>query len=249
MYDICDMHSHILPGIDDGCRTPQESVAVLKKMRNDGVTKIFATPHFYHSRGPVEEFLACRQASEEVLRAALAEESQPVPAICCGAEVAYFSGIADFEELSQLCLGKSRFLLLELPFAPWSGQIVRDVGNLCLQGFVPILAHFERYGGVQDRTMVRKILEFEPLVQMNAGRLLDVWKGRGARSALKRDAVHLLGSDCHGLERRPPQLGQAIALLEKKKMHTELARIEALSNEIFREACGGEDENCRQRID
>ena len=58
MYDICDMHSHILPGIDDGCRTLQESVAVLRKMRNDGVTKVFATPHFYHSRESAEEFLA-----------------------------------------------------------------------------------------------------------------------------------------------------------------------------------------------
>lgn len=238
MYDICDIHSHILPGMDDGCRTVEESAAVLKQMWDDGVTKVFATPHYYFSRESVEEFLTRRQASERELRVYLAGVEHPLPAICCGAEVAYFPGIETCQELSQLCLGQSRYLLLEMPFTAWSGQTVRDVGNLCLQGFIPILAHFERYASCQERQMLEKMLEAEPLIQMNAGHFLDIWKRSKARAALNRNAVQLLGSDCHGLEYRSPQLGQAVTWLEKKKTHAALARVEALSNEIFREACG-----------
>lgn len=235
MYDICDIHSHVLPGMDDGCKTPEESLAVLEKMWDDGIRRVFATPHYY-ARESVDGFLARREESLALLRPLM--EGRQLPALCCGAEVAYFSGVGGNAELSKLCLGKSKFLLLELPFTPWSTQVIRDVDNLCLQGYTPIIAHFERYEKCQTKAMLQRMLEPEPLVQMNAGQLLDIWKGRKARTALLRDAVQLLGSDCHGLEHRPPRLGQAVKLLEKKNMHDVLARIETLSNEIFRAACG-----------
>lgn len=235
MYDICDVHSHVLPGMDDGCKTPEESLAVLKKMWDDGIRKVFATPHYY-AREPVDQFLARREESLALLQPYL--EGQQLPELCCGAEVAYFPGIGGNPELSKLCLGKSKYLLLELPFTPWNGQVARDLDNLCLQGYTLILAHFERYENCQSKAMLQRMLESEPLVQMNAGQLLDIWKGRKARTALQRGVVQLLGSDCHGLEYRPARLGQAITLMEKKKMHDALRRIEVLSNEIFREACG-----------
>jgi len=235
MYEICDVHSHVLPGMDDGCKTPEESLAVLKKMWEDGIRKVFATPHYY-AREPVDRFLARREESVALLRPYL--DKQQLPALCCGAEVAYFPGIGGSAELSGLCLGKSKYLLLELPFTPWNGQVARDLDNLCLQGYSPILAHFERYVGCQTGEMLQRVLEPEPLVQMNAGQVLDVWKGAKARKALQRGAVQLLGSDCHGLEYRPARLGQAVALLEKKKLHDALSRMELLGNEIFREACG-----------
>ena len=236
MLDICDIHSHILPGIDDGCGSAEESVAVLKQMWQEGVRKVFATPHFYYTRESVEDFLKHRQESENRLRAALEKENHPVPAFCCGAEVAYFSGMDRCEELSTLCLGQSRYLLLELPFTPWSGQMVRDVSNLCLQGFVPILAHYERYTRYQSKQMLSAMLESEPLVQMNASCFLGTWKGMKARAALRRGQVHLLGSDCHGLDRRPFQLGQAIQELKKKNLNAALSQVAALSNEIFADA-------------
>lgn len=238
MLDICDMHSHILPGIDDGCATVEESVAVLRRMYKEGVRKVFATPHYYHSRESVEDFLKHRQESEAQLRSAMEKVNHPMPQICCGAEVAYFAGIDSCKELSKLCLGRSRYLLLELPFTPWSGQVVRDVSNLCLQGFVPILAHYERYTGYQSNRMLDAVLESDPLVQMNASAFLGTWKGLRARAALKRGQVHLIGSDCHGLERRPSQMGEAVDYLKRKRMDVTLSRVSALGNEIFTEACG-----------
>lgn len=232
MYDICDIHSHVLPGMDDGCATLEESLAVLKKMRQSGITRVFATPHYY-ARETVAAFLQRRQESMALLAAALTED---MPQLICGAEVAWFPGISSLAELDQLCLGQSRYLLLELPFTPWTKQVLRDVENLCLRGFVPILAHYERYAKVQSRQMLERMLDCEPLVQMNASRLLSIWSVGGACRDIQLDKVQLLGSDCHGLHHRPPRLGDAIAQLEKRKLHSALERMAALGEEIFRQA-------------
>ena len=232
MYDICDMHSHILPAMDDGCATAEESLTVLKQMQAAGITKVFATPHYYPEE-TVEDFLQRRQQSLAVLLAQT--DGVSLPEICCGAEVAWFAGMDSHPEIAKLCLGNSRYILLELPFSPWSKQVIRDVSNLCLRGFTPILAHFERYGH-QKPDAIQKILQCDVLLQMNAATILGFWQGRKACKAIKQGAVQLLGSDCHGLHVRPPRLGEAILHLEKKKLHNALSQMEALSNEIFRDS-------------
>lgn len=235
MYDICDMHSHILPGMDDGCRDPEESVAVMKLARAGGISKMFATPHYY-VRESVESFLSRRDVSEQALRQRLAQETEPLPEFCCGAEVTYFHGIGRQEGLERLCLGNSRYLLLEMPFTVWNGEVARDVENICLQGIQPILAHLERYFYCQDKRMIQRVLDTQPLVQISGEYVLDRRHGRNAMKLLKKDAAQLLGSDCHGLERRPPNLGQAVDRLQEKKMDAVLTRMEMLGDEIFRDA-------------
>lgn len=235
MYDICDLHSHILPGMDDGCQTVEESIQVLEASFAGGVSKMVATPH-YDPHEPVEEFLKRRDESEKLLRDALAAQTAPVPDFCCGAEVAYVQGISQMEGLERLCLGNSRYLLLELPRTLWTGEVVRDLDNLHLRGLIPIIAHVERYLYTQSKQLVSQLLQRGPLVQMNAEHLLRFRFSGKATKLLKKNTVHLLGSDCHGPAYRPPNLGEAVALLEKKKMHEVLFRIEDLSNEIFRDA-------------
>lgn len=238
MYDICDIHSHVLPSMDDGCRTVQESVAVLKRAQSQGVSKLIITPHYYHKRESASDFIARRDVSEQQLRQALSQENGVMPQFCCGAEVAYFTGIDQYDDLGLLCLGRSRYLLLELPFTAWNGQVVRDVQNVAVRGFVPVLAHFERYVPLQSRQSIQRLLELEPLIQMNAESLLGFWKGACGRKALALGRVDLLGSDCHGADHRTFELGRAVAYLERRKMHSSLASVEALSNEIFAQALG-----------
>ena len=233
MYDICDLHSHILPAMDDGCATVEESAAVLQKMLADGVEKVFSTPHYY-ARESVEEFLLRRDQSLQQLLAHM--KGEEMPQICCGAEVAWFPGIGNCPQIEKLCLGSSRYLLLELPFTPWSALVVRDVNNLCLRGMIPILAHFERYSSCQTKEARQKLLQTDALVQINAGSVLDFWQSFAVCDAFKKGSAHLLGSDCHGLNRRPARLAEAVGRLEKKKLYGALAEMEALSNEIFREA-------------
>lgn len=226
---ICDFHSHLLPAMDDGCKTVQESLDALKSAYEQGVRVQFLTPHYY----PVEDvdtFLQRRQASAEALSAAMQQEKEPMPQIHFGAEVAYHPGLVNLENLEALCLGNSRYLLLEMPFSGWGNEVVRDICNICnVRGVVPILAHIERYLGFQNKKQLEAMLKQDVLVQMNAEHLLD-WKTRGnALSLLKKGKVQLLGSDCHNLTNRPHNLGAAVQLLQKKHAHlvSDIAQLSA----------------------
>jgi len=237
MIEICDMHSHFLPGMDDGCKTEEEALQVLKSNYAQGIRRVFATPHYY----PVEtvgDFLKRRQAAFDRLQAA-ARDYTDIPQICLGAEVAYRPGLGYLEDLDKLCLGASRYLLLELPFSRWNKELVRDVSNMCgAAGITPILAHIERYLDKKQQDILDRLLEMDVLVQMNAGQLLQFSTRRQGRKLLRSGVVQLLGSDCHNMTSRPPNMGEAVAYLQKKGWHDVVYRIAELSDEIYCEALG-----------
>ena len=157
-YVFCDLHSHILPGMDDGCQTVEESVQMLRSCYEQGIHKICATPHYYPVES-VDEFLKRRNESVQLLHKALEQEKLPVPKICLGAEVAYRPGICYQEDLDKLCIGNSQYLLLEMPFNKWGEEVIRTVRNICnVRGITPILAHIERYLSMQDKDVLERIL-------------------------------------------------------------------------------------------
>lgn len=117
--DICDLHSHILPGMDDGCKTVGESMQVLRDSWEQGITAMFATPHYYPVES-VDAFLTRRRNAWQKLSEHMQQSSEQMPKICLGAEVAYRPGLCYEEDLRALCLGNSRYLLLELPFSRWN---------------------------------------------------------------------------------------------------------------------------------
>ena len=235
MIELCDIHGHFLPGMDDGCKTPEEALQVLKSSYAQGVRKMFATPHYY----PVEtvaDFLERRKAACSRL-AEVAWEHKDIPKICLGAEVAYRPGIGYLEDLDKLCFGSSRYLLLELPFTRWSRELVRDVRNMCaVAGITPILAHIERYLDNGQPDVLAQLLELDVLVQMNAGYLLRLSTARKGRQLLKSGMVQLMGSDCHNMTSRPPKMGDAAAYLRKKGMEDSVFQMSELSIRIFEDA-------------
>lgn len=235
MIELFDVHGHFLPGMDDGCKTPEESLQVLQSSYAQGVRRMIATPHYY----PVEtvsDFLRRRQAACSRLAEAVWEHKD-IPRICLGAEVAYRPGLGYLEDLQKLCIGSSRYLLLELPFTRWNRELVRDVRNMCtVAGITPILAHIERYLDNGQMDILEQLLELDVLVQMNASYLLHFSTARKGRQLLKNGTVQLLGSDCHNMTSRPPRLGDAAAYLQKKGMEDILFHISELSAEIFNEA-------------
>lgn len=237
-YSFCDMHSHILSGMDDGCKTVEESVRLLRASYDQGIRSMCVTPHYY----PVEtadEFLARRDAAEQELYKALEKVTLPVPKLCMGAEVAYRPGICYQEDLNKLCIGQSQYLLLEMPFHKWGDEVIRTVRGISnVRGITPILAHIERYLPMQDKEVLERLLDQEILVQMNAARLLHCSSRRQARRLLNNGTVQLLGSDCHNNISRPQNLGQAVEYLEKKGMDDILEELSRRSRRIFREATG-----------
>ena len=222
---VIDFHSHVLPGLDDGSRNVETSLAMLRRSAEQGVEVMAATSHFYAWRDRPERFLERRARAWEQLQAALEPE---MPRLYLGSEVAFFEGISQAAQVDRLCLEGTDVLLLEMPFRPWSGQDVDEVEDLLVRrGFRVVLAHLERYLPMREnRSLIQELLELPALVQINAESLLE-WRGRGRVLRLFRDGkAHLLGSDCHGVEFRPPNLGQGRAVLSKKLGPKVLAQID-----------------------
>ena len=235
-YLFCDIHSHILPGMDDGCRTAEESVRLLRSSYDQGIHMICATPHYYPVES-VSDFLVRRDGSLQELYKVLERETLPAPKLCLGAEVAYRPGLCHQEDLNKLCIGKSQYLLLEMPFYKWGEEVIRTVRGISnVHGITPIIAHIERYLPMQDKEVLDRLLDQEILVQMNAARLLHFSSRGQARRLLKKGTVQLLGSDCHNNTSRPQNLGRAVEYLEKRGMEDVLEEISHYSRRIFREA-------------
>lgn len=236
-FPFCDMHTHILPGMDDGSADPAMSVSMLRRAMEQGIGQVFATPHYYPVES-VSDFLSRRDQAAQRLLKAMEQQKESLPRICLGAEVAYRPGIGYEEDLDKLRLGRSEYLLLELPFAPWGKDVLRDIRNMvCARGITPVLAHLERYLPMQKKQMLYEVLGQGVLVQMNAEALLH-WRTRGtARRMLLSDTVHVLGSDCHNLSGRAPNMGQALQELSKiRGMARVLERLSFISMDIFEQA-------------
>ena len=221
---LVDIHSHFLPGIDDGCKTVEGSLAVLRAADEQGIVLIAATPHYY-SRISVDEFLDKRQAAYEAVVGAM-DPAESWPEIRLGAEVAYHAGLIYEEKLPELCYQGSNYLLLEMPFCVWTSNILRDVENLMpLHGVTPVIAHLERYMGRQNLPMVKKLLSLGLPIQINAEHVLNARPAFKLKHMLRSGQIDLLGSDCHNLTNRRQNMGDARDRLLSWGMEEELARI------------------------
>lgn len=209
---MIDLHSHILPEMDDGSKSPAESAALLQMLQQQGVTTVAATPHFYAKETP-EAFLKRRQ--EAVAKLPLLEGG---PEILLGAEVAYFSGMGSCEALIPLQIENSKLLLIEMPFQDWSENVVEDVCEIPVQlGLIPVLAHINRYTGKHQFPKYKDLLlQSGVLFQCNAEAFLSFGSRRWALDQLKKGYIHFLGSDCHNQDKRPPQLDRANDIITKK---------------------------------
>lgn len=215
---MVDIHSHILPGIDDGSRDPQESLGMLAEMMRQGFDTVAATSHFYIQEGGVERFLEQRATALERLMEAASEEEAELPEIRPGAEVYYFNGISKLEDLPKLRIEGSKLLLLEMPNSTWSDYTIREMTSLNHSGSMQILlAHVERCLPFQKSKVAEQLLADGFLFQMNAGPFLSGFSVRHkALKDVKAGKVHFLGSDAHGLRHRRPELGTAMEVIEKK---------------------------------
>ena len=232
-FSFCDMHSHILPGMDDGSKNTDMSLQMLRSCAQQGIEQVFLTPHYYPVES-VKDFLQRRDKAEAQLRQAMEACPEQLPQICTGAEVAYRPGIGYEEDLELLRLGKSEFLLLELPFSPWDKEVIRDIRNMvCARGITPIIAHIEWYLSFQKKEILQEVLAQGVLVQMNGEALLS-WRTRGkARKMLARDMVQLLGSDSHNMTDRAPNLSKRFSSWRRTRLCCRCWTGSATSARIF----------------
>lgn len=217
MSQIIDFHTHILPCVDDGSHSIEETAALLRLEAEQGISHVIATPHFYPQHDKPERFLQRRAAAAEQL-AELLSQDPTLPRVTLGAEVHYFRGIGNTDVLPDFTVGSGRHVLIEMPSPPWTEVMYRDLENIYVKkNLVPIIAHIDRYIGPFRTFRIPEHLDELPvLVQANAEFFLQRTSCPMALKMLSAERIQLLGSDCHNLSSRKPNLGAAIELIQKR---------------------------------
>lgn len=199
---MIDFHTHILPEMDDGSCSVKESVAMLKAAAAQGITDVLLTSHYYADENSPAEFLTRRAESWEKLKPHL---SPDLPQVHLGAEVQYFEGICGVEDIRNLRIGETEFMLLEMPFCRWTDRMIDDVIELNDRPDTQIvLAHIERYLDMQPSEVWDKLRFYGILMQSNVS-FFTRWRTYfRAMGMLSKNEIDFLGSDCHNMKYRRP---------------------------------------------
>lgn len=189
---------------------------MLQLEARQGIHRVVATPHFYGHQSTPQEFLRNREEAEKRLYDTVAEQ-EGFPEIVMGAEVYFFTGISETDCLSQLTIDGKRSILIEMPQSEWTAGMYRELEAIYIRhGIVPIIAHIDRYiSPFRTHGIPERLADLPVLVQANANFFLNRWTQVMAMKMLKKGQIHLLGSDCHDLIRRPPRLGDAVQMIRR----------------------------------
>jgi protein-tyrosine phosphatase len=208
---VIDLHCHVLPGIDDGPATIEDSVELARAALAAGIDTLVATPHV-NSRTPNDA--ATIAAVLAILRERLAREQVQVE-VLPGAEIALSQlGELSDEQLSRLGLGGGRWLLVEPPFASVAPALEGIVMELRRKRRPVVLAHPERCPALQrDRSVVPRLVQAGVLMSITAGSLVGRFGSEVRRYALElaqQGLIHNVTSDAHDTAKRPPGLSDAL---------------------------------------
>ena len=208
-FSLLDVHTHILPNMDDGSDNVDESLEMIRLSYEKGVRAICMTPHFYPDNESPESFLDRRKTSIQKLEIAL-KDQQDIPEIYYGAEVEFFRGISRVDEIDKLCIGDSGVLLVEMPFVEWNRCVLDELYALRdFRGIKPMIAHVDRYLDFGNEKFVDELIEKGILIQANASFFLKGFASRKAMRMMKKEKIHFIGSDCHNMRHRKPNLYEA----------------------------------------
>lgn len=199
---LTDYHCHILPEIDDGSDSVETSLSMIETMKNQGVERIVATPHFYaHREKSVESYIEKRRESYEKLVSA----EPAIKDIRLGAEVAVEHGISELDGLDRLAFQGTDIIMLELPYSSYSKWISEEVYNVsCRYGLKVILAHIHRYINFYTKSQMSEILDMNVIFQVNNEAFSSFGERRFVKRLIKDGYPVVFGSDSHNMTSRPP---------------------------------------------
>lgn len=209
---MVDLHSHILPQVDDGACSCEEAVSLINMEIASGVDTIVLTPHYYIDRESSAAFARKREAAFAALNAALLAAGINVNLVL-GAEVFLCPDIIKYGSRSILCYAHTGFMLVEFPssyFPDWAPEVLLTMID---SGVTPVIAHVERYEALLRKPeLLYGIVRGGALVQVNADSL--VCGSFGTRSVLftlmENNLIHFIVTDTHSVRRRPPLLHLAM---------------------------------------
>ena len=230
---IYDIHSHILPGVDDGAKNLEESLAILEEEIRQGVGTIVLTPHFRKRMFETPESVLYSHYKMLVLEAS---ERFPELELKLGCE---FHAHMDMEEELRTrryaTMADTNFLLLEFSGRHTKSMIRERTNAVLREGFMPIIAHAERYPAMHETPeLIGELRDIGVKIQVNADSILgyDGVKLKAfCKKLIKNDWIDLIGSDVHNLKDRKTHIGECAEMIAKKYG-------ESYAGRIFRENPG-----------
>ncbi len=187
-----DVHSHILPTIDHGTSSIGDSLAQARNAIAAGIGTVIATPHFYLKNDTVDDFLVRRAASYQLLTQSLRDHRLDLR-IIPAAEVTLYVDLLQ-QDLRKLCVGSTRYILIELPDRYWTDWVYDAVYKISAQHrLIPVIAHIDRYSAAQ----VERLLAMDPPAQVNAEAFGSFSLRKRMLTYIEDGKIRFLGSDAH----------------------------------------------------
>lgn len=219
MSGFCDIHTHILPGIDDGARDWDMCLEMIDRAWDGGIRRIIATPHYLpwqkKKTNPLQIVRLCGEVQQRV-RAELGYEIKIYP----GQEIYYHVNMV--EEIRRgeiLTMAGTRHILVEFPIDISAQQLKQAVRHICESRYIPILAHIERYECLRTNETLEEAAELGAQFQINIkslqGGMLNQTT-RWCKHQLQERKIDFLASDMHNLSSRPPTSYEMLDWVGKK---------------------------------
>ena len=218
MERFVDAHCHVLPEVDDGAQSMNETRQMLQMAYDEGIRYIIATPHHHPRRG---------KASPRQLRRQLKlvrEEAEKISEklrVYLGTEVYFGQDVPDkLKEEKILTMNRTRYVLVEFSPIDSFDYICQGIQQIQMKGFEVILAHIERYRSMrEDIGRAEHLADMGVRIQVNAGSITGQsgWKiKRYIKQLMDRDLVFCVGTDAHDNGRRAPRMKKAAEYVKKK---------------------------------
>lgn len=209
---MIDIHTHILPCIDDGSQSVEETLQMLDIMVKSGVRKVVATPHYYPELMSIDDFLMQRQEAYDKIKKIKPEGID----IILGAEVMLGYDLHK-EDLKKLVIGDTDYILIEMPYSRWDLWTFNEVFKISAKhGLEIIVAHIDRYVDIARKEDLNQIFKMDLKYQVNVDHLGGgIFKKSPAIKMMKAETVHFIGSDCHNTDTRVPCIASAVEKIKK----------------------------------
>lgn len=218
MNGFTDIHTHLLPGVDDGAQDISQSLRLIRMAWENGTRTILLTPHY---RGKYKKNTPAMLKENYDWLCELIKTELPDMNLYLGNEISYETDAPEAMHTGRvLTLNGSQYVLLEFRTNSLRSQIINGVSETIRCGFVPIVAHVERYDiSRTDKTLIGELLEMGALLQLNADSVMGT-NGFGIKRfchrLLKAGSVHFIASDAHDRKHRPPLLRECFLRVHKK---------------------------------
>lgn len=213
---MIDIHTHILPSIDDGADNVSVAAEMLRMEVEQGVKEVVFTPHYY-GKETAEEFLAKRAAARQSIEEYIPRGLK----VRCGAEI-LLTGVNDptDEAICALAIEGTKCVMFELPFSSrWSERLLDRIADFIAEtGYTPIIAHVERYvEALENPEILTYLVQIGCLIQINTHAFKEKVTRRFALALMKHGLVHCIGTDAHDTHKRTPDYTLAKEIIRKKK--------------------------------